>query len=86
MYNGGMDLTISRFRRDLFNLVEAAARGEEIMFTHKGIHFRVTPEIAADRLSRLTPMQVVTPHTAGLDRKDLMEEMQRAWEKDWVSL
>jgi len=81
-----MDVTISRFRRDLFNLVEAAARGEEITFIHKGIHFKVTPEVETDRLSRLTPMQVVNPNTPDLDGTDLIREMQTAWEKDWASL
>lgn len=81
-----MEVTISRFRRDLFTLVDAALNGEDITFTHKGVHFKVTPEIEITRLGRLTPMQVVNPKTAHLGGKELMREMERAWEKDWANL
>ena len=81
-----MEVTISRFRRDLFTLVDAALNGEEVSFTHKGVHFKVTPEIEINRLGRLTPMQVVNPKTPHLDGKELMREMEGAWEKDWAKL
>ena len=81
-----MEVTISRFRRDLFALVEAALNGDEITFTHKGIHFKVTPEIKASRLGKLTPMQVVNPKKPNLDGKELIREMEKAWEKDWANL
>jgi hypothetical protein len=86
MYNVYMEVTISRFRRDLFTLVEAALNGEKITFTHKGIHFKVTPEIETSRLSQLTPIQIVDPKTSDLDGKDLVHEMEKAWEKDWANL
>ncbi len=86
MYNIQMEVTISRFRRDLFTLVEAALNGEEITFTHKGIHFKVTPEVETSRLSRLTPMQVINPRKPDLEARDLIHEMERAWERDWAKL
>lgn len=81
-----MEVTISRFRRDLFTLVEAALNGDEITFTHKGIHFKVTPEVKTSRLAKLTQMQVVNPKKPNLDGKELTREMERAWQKDWANL
>lgn len=86
MYNTYMEVPISRFRRDLFALVEATLNGEEVTFIHKGVHFKVTPEIETNRLGRLTPMQVVNPKKPDLDGKELRREMERAWEKDWANL
>ena len=86
MYNISMEVTISRFRRDLFTLVESALTGEEITFTHKGIHFKVIPVIETSRFGRLTPMQVVNPKKPNLEGTELMREMEKSWKKDWANL
>jgi hypothetical protein len=81
-----MEVSISQFRRELFSLVEAALKGEPLSFVHKGIHFKVVPEIQADRLSQLTPLQVVNPEYSDLQATDLQAEMEKAWQEDWSSL
>jgi hypothetical protein len=83
-----MEVPISQFRRELFALVEAALKGEPLTFVHKGIHFKVIPEIQTDRLSRLTPLQVINPkHSdAGLRTNGLEEEMEKSSQEDWSTL
>lgn len=82
-----MAIPISQFRRDIFDLVNRAANGEEVSFTHKGRRFRVQPDVSpATRLERLTPLQVVNPASGGIDGKDWQTEMIRAWERDWADL
>ena len=79
-----MEVPISQFRRDMFTLVNQALEGGEVWVRHKGRRFRIVPEgQPVDRLSRITPMQIVNsegsvPHDAAL-----LAEMTRAWEKDW---
>ena len=82
-----MAIPISQFRRDIFSLVDRAAKGEQISFTHKGRLFRVQPEVApTTRLARLTPLEIVGSAAGSLDRKDWQQEMIEAWERDWADL
>jgi len=82
-----MAIPISQFRREIFELVNRAAQGEEISFTHKGRLFRVCPEVPpAARLERVTPLRVINPAAGALDQKDWQQEMIHAWERDWADL
>lgn len=81
-----MEVSISQFRRELFSLVEAALNGEPLSFVHKGIHFRVIPEVNVNRLSRLTPLQVVHPHCSDTQANELQQEIEKAWQEDWSTL
>jgi len=51
-------VTISQFRKNLFQLVESAATGEQVEFVHRGIRFRlVMPDHPpGNKLSRITPL------------------------------
>jgi antitoxin (DNA-binding transcriptional repressor) of toxin-antitoxin stability system len=80
-----MPVTITEFRRNLFQLAERALQGEPIEFTHKGFVFRVIPEIPVSKLSRLTKESVVASG-ATLDTADLLKEMEVEWEKDWSEI
>jgi antitoxin (DNA-binding transcriptional repressor) of toxin-antitoxin stability system len=86
-----MDVPITEFRKNIFALVNQAAEGKDIRFTHKGRRFRIVPEGAAgDKLSRLTPMQVFVdedfdPNDPAF-RAEWMAEMEKEWEKDWSDL
>ena len=80
-----MEVSITRFRRDLFELVKLAMQVEQISVIHKGERFRIVPDVRPDRFSRLTRLQVVAPET-DLDVPDLKREMAQAWEKDWSDL
>lgn len=79
-----MELSITEFRRNIFSIVQKAMEGNEVWVTHKGRRFRIVPEGgAADKLGRITPMQIVNERAGGLDHTGLLEEMTREWESDW---
>ncbi len=79
-----MEVTITEFRRNLFNLVEQAMNGVELHVTHKGKRFTIQPDgPVPDRLSRITPLDFII---GDLDDRPDKEEMRRAWEKDWEDL
>ncbi len=82
-----MAIPISQFRREIFDLVNRAAKGEEVSFTHKGRLFRVQAEVLpATRLDRVTPLQIVNPVATDLEQKDWQQEMIEAWQRDWADL
>jgi len=82
-----MEVSITRFRQDIFDLVSQALEGSEIWVTYKGRRFRVAPENQpVNRLARITPLEVVNPESPQLTDPSLHEEMARAWEKDWSDL
>jgi len=77
-----MEVPITQFRREIFDLVNRAMAGSEVWVTHKGRRFRIAPEgQSSSRLSRITPLDVVS--AGGLDDTALKTEMARSWEKDW---
>lgn len=81
-----MEVSITKFRQDIFDLVHQALEGGEVWVSYKGRRFRIAPENAsAGRLARITPLQVINPD-AGEGDTTLLEEMTRAWEKDWSGL
>jgi prevent-host-death family protein len=82
-----MEVNISQFRRDLFQLVERAIEGEPLTFTHRGHRIRVVPENPArSGLEALTPLQIVNPAAPDLDDPAWKQEMIREWESDWAEL
>lgn len=82
-----MAIPISQFRREIFEQVNRAAKGEPVSFIHKGRLFRVLPDVPVEtRMARLTPLQVVNPVAPSLDQKDWQQEMVQAWERDWADL
>jgi prevent-host-death family protein len=86
-----MEVPITRFRRNIFDLVNQAMEGKEVWVVHKGRRFKVVPEIKpGSRLSRITPLALIHPASPGgsMKRSDrsLQEEMVRAWERDWSTL
>jgi antitoxin (DNA-binding transcriptional repressor) of toxin-antitoxin stability system len=79
-----MEVPISQFRREIFSLVNQALEGEEVWVTHKGRRVRIAPEAPpADRLSRITPMQILSPGSNLLNNQELLAEMTSLWEADW---
>ena len=86
-----MEVPITQFRKNIFALVSQAAEGKDVRFTHKGKRFRIVPEdVAVDKLSRITPMQVLVDENFDLDdpafKAERMAEMEKEWEKDWSQL
>lgn len=81
-----MEVSITKFRQDIFDLVHQALEGGEVWVTYKGRRFRIAPEgVPVSRLARITPLQVLNPDATESDTS-LLEEMTRAWEQDWSSL
>ncbi len=81
-YRGGMEVTITQFRRDLFSLVNQAMGGAEVWVSHKGRRFKLTPEKpAGSKLARLTKRDYIINEEIPEDA--LLKEMTKAWEKDW---
>jgi len=83
-YTLRMEVPITKFRRQIFSLVEQAQSGTEVWVTHKGQRVRLVPEKpASSRLSRITPMQIVNTTEGVMDDDSLLAEMTRSWEADW---
>jgi len=82
-----MGVSITQFRRDIFDLVSQALDGTEVWVVYKGRRFRIAPENQpSSRLARITPLEVVSPESPQLDDELLRGEMTQAWEKDWADL
>jgi prevent-host-death family protein len=86
-----MEVPITKFRREIFSLVNQAMAGGEVWVTHKGQRFRIVPDKKAlSRLSRITPLDILNPDGPDLNdpalKAELMAEMEKAWEKDWSIL
>jgi antitoxin (DNA-binding transcriptional repressor) of toxin-antitoxin stability system len=82
-----MEVTITKFRNEMFDLVNQALSGTEVWVKHKGRRFRIVPDEAPrSKLSRLTPMEIINPNSSEEDEKRMKEEMKQAWEKDWEEL
>ena len=83
-YTWFMEVPITQFRREVFTLVNKALDGAEVWVSHKGRRLKLVPEgLPANRLSRITPMEIVNYAEGGLENTGLMDEMTRAWEADW---
>lgn len=78
-----MEVTITQFRRELFDLVNKAMDGAEVWVTHKGRRFKITPEKpAGSKLARLTKRDYINydvPEDAL--RKEMFEAMQKDWDE-----
>ena len=81
-----MEVSITKFRREMLDLVDRTMNGAEVWIVHNGRRFKIVPENPpASRLSRITPLEVLNPKSPGL-KKSLREEMEQAWQDDWSAL
>ena len=88
VYTMGMEVPITQFRRQIFELANQALDGHEVWFTHKGRRLRVVPEgKPKSKLSRITPMQVLIPEGFDIDdpafKAEFLAMMEKEWEADW---
>jgi antitoxin (DNA-binding transcriptional repressor) of toxin-antitoxin stability system len=82
-----MEVSITKFRREIFELVNQAIGGHEVSVLYKGRRVKIVPEEpTGSKLNRITPLQVISPGVATLDDPELKEEMERALEQDWKTL
>ncbi len=82
-----MTETITRFRKDLFQLADQAMNGEIVQFRYKGVVFKVTPEKKHSKLEKLVGQPVLAD---GVDieqaSKELLAAMESEWMEDWSDL
>jgi antitoxin (DNA-binding transcriptional repressor) of toxin-antitoxin stability system len=82
-----MEVPITQFRRDIFDLANRALEGETITVAYKGKRLRIVPESSeidpATRFDRLTPLNIASLEFPNLEDVDMLPEMQKEWEKDW---
>ena len=87
-YTEDVQVTITRFRQDLFRLADEAMRGESVRFVYKGVEFQLIPATTKIRkLDRLVAQPTLEPDVdleqAG---KELAAEMESAWLTDWSAI
>jgi antitoxin (DNA-binding transcriptional repressor) of toxin-antitoxin stability system len=90
-YTRCMEVPITQFRREIFSLVNQALEGSEVWVTHKGRRLKIVPEgQLANRLSRITPMEVMVDPNFDMNdptfEAEWLAEMEKEWEKDWADL
>ncbi len=78
-----MQITATNFRKDMFQILERAKQGEEVLVLHKGEQFRLMPEKPVDKLSRIQPVEVFHPHSEAADEERMKKEMAAEWEAKW---
>jgi len=82
-----MEVTITQFRKELFELVNKAMAGGEVWVTYRGRRLRIAPDCEpVSRFARITPLEIVNPESADSAEDALRNEMRLAWEKDWSEL
>jgi antitoxin (DNA-binding transcriptional repressor) of toxin-antitoxin stability system len=91
VYNLEMEVPITQFRRNIFALVNQALEGGEVWVTHKGRRVKIVPEgQPANRLSRITPMDVMVDPAFDMNdaafKAERLAEMEKEWEKDWADI
>ena len=87
-----MKVTITEFRRNLFQLVERVLAGETVEFVHHGATVRlVVPDRSApSKLDRLTPRQTANPKMTEKQQRAVEKKLQaQMWTeigKDWAEI
>lgn len=85
-----MDISITQFRRELFDLVNRAMDGADVCVVHRGRRLKLQPlDAPTDRLSRITRLPIAEPVPQpgeGNPEASLLTEMSESWERDWASL
>jgi hypothetical protein len=83
-----VQVTITKFRQDLFRLADEAIGGQQVQFVYKGVVFQVVPEgTQGKKLDGLVGQATLAPDVdleqAG---RDLAAEMEAEWVKDWSEI
>lgn len=83
-----MEVPITQFRKDIFELANRALEGETIRISYKGRLLLLEPEIkAATRFDKVTKLDFLAPGGSSLiDDAEMESEMQAEWEKDWKEI
>ena len=83
-----MSLTATKFRKDLFNVLEQALKGEPVEIMYKGAKLKLVPTQSGSKIARMKPQEyfLCDPDSLVSTDPELMAEMEAEWEKDWRDL
>ena len=83
-----MEVPITQFRRDIFELANRALEGETIKVSYKGRSLLLTPEVNPEtRFDKVTKLDFLGPGDSSLiDDAAMKAEMQAEWESDWAEI
>jgi antitoxin (DNA-binding transcriptional repressor) of toxin-antitoxin stability system len=86
-YNWSMTVTATDFRKNLFQLMERALKGELIEIVHKDRTIRLAPIEPSSKISRLVRRDTLTCTADEFDTalRAQDEEMRKDWEQKWQS-
>ncbi len=81
-----MQVTSTEFRKNLFQLVERALKGEFVEVVHKGRTVRLVPGDKPSKMARLIPRDTICGTLVDLDeaQTQLDAELRNAWEEKWA--
>ena len=76
----------TEFRKNLFQIVERALKGEFIEVAHKGHLVRLVPADKPVKMSHLIPRDTIIGSPEDLERAqaELDSEMRTQWEEKWA--
>ena len=80
-----MKVTSTEFRKNLFQIVERALKGELVEIVHKGRPVRLVPGDKPSKMSRLVQRDTIrgTPQDLDRSQEQLDAEMRTSWEAKW---
>jgi antitoxin (DNA-binding transcriptional repressor) of toxin-antitoxin stability system len=84
-----MKVTITDFRKNLFQIMDRVANGELVEVLHKGNTIRLTlPAPPRSKMSRIVKRDtlLVSPDELETARRELQDEMNAEMEKDWSKI
>jgi hypothetical protein len=88
MYNGLVDLNATDFRKNLFQVLDRALRGEVVEIKYKGSKLRLTPPPDRSKLARAVRRHalLVDPQSIVESDASLMADFEKEWKRDDESL
>jgi antitoxin (DNA-binding transcriptional repressor) of toxin-antitoxin stability system len=84
-----MRVTITDFRKNLFQIMDRVANGELVEVLHKGNTIRLTLHAQPrSKMSRIVKRDtlLVSPDELETARRELQDEMNAEMEKDWSNI
>jgi len=84
VYNRAMELTATDFRKNLFQILDRALRGEAIEIAYKGSKIRLTPPQGGSKLARAVRRNTLLVPFDSIVESDpeLVAELEKGWRRD----
>jgi hypothetical protein len=83
-----MAMTATKFRKDLFKILEKVIEGETVEIAYKGSSIRISPRGSTSKLARAKHQNtlLVNPDQIVSSDAKLLAEFEAEWRKDWKKL